>query len=568
MKAFLLFLLHLLISPISASSFSPSIPLSSPSLSQTRPTTFHSKETYESYLTSIAQLPQGFEVYDSKAKFTPIELGEGCKQQKDINLCVVLINPSKEHPRTSSPSDPVRGLEPTVANGSLFQKSRLDKSKAAVSNPALGTRNWAGVFTRNKFPGAPIISCRERLATSRGDASNSNVPLQALMINNKVSNVCAPLGIENCEALCQSLGEALNLVGGGKGVLPSSTGVIGWRLPVKELIEGGVSGVLAKVQSVRHEEEESISDSLWNSPYSAAPPHLSGLTAARSIMTTDRYPKLRVSNPIEGGKILAIAKGAGMIEPNLATMLSYIMTDISCAKMLGKTNYVGGWTQKFLDEVVGGTYNCISVDGDESTSDSVVLVSSGRRECQSMEEVEAVRQGLQTVCTELCSDIVRNGEGTRHVIKVVINNFPGGSAALAKGVGKRIVNSPLFKCAVSGNDPNVGRLACAVGSFVGQCDDIKGFDANTVVMKLCGVTIFQEGKFSIADDPKMEMVLSDKLKEAEFGEHDTFPRHERVVEVLVDFDFGGKAKVKGGDAVVVGSDLTSEYVAVNADYRS
>ena len=309
------------------------------------------------------------------------------------------------------------------------------------------------------------------------------------------------------------------------------------------------------------------------------PEHLDGLFAAKSIMTTDRFPKLRTATNIVAGeydgKILGIAKGAGMIEPNLATMLSYVFTDVSCKDILENNDESGkeysgkGWCQDVLEDAVSKSFNCISVDGDESTSDTVVLISSGKIQCQTIEDVSNFKRSLNNVCKGLASDVVRNGEGTRHVIQVDVKNFPSGKKSEAIGLGKRIVNSPLFKCAVSGNDPNIGRLAAAVGSYMGKLEGennlLQGWEKN-VEMKIGGTVIFSKGTFALEGEA-MEKELSSHMEEAEFGEHDEFPKHERNVMVEVDFGKFGESG-SGGDATILGSDLTSEYVSVNGDYRS
>ena len=485
---------------------------------------FQNAPSYIAHLSSQSELPPGFSVYTASTKFSPRELDNG--SLKPINLCCILINNDIEKGRQQ------------------------------------GASEWGGVFTKNKFPGAPILACRSRL--------ESRTPLQALVINNKVSNVCAPNGLQNCEKLCSAIASSFNLKGGPRSVLPSSTGIIGWSLPVEELISTGVPQLVEKY--VASESSDTQSDYLLDvttEDENSLQPHRDGMVAARSIMTTDRYPKLRTAKmTTNDGKILGIAKGAGMIEPNLATMLSYIFTDVSCKDLLegDQKGYTGkGWCQDLLEEAVSTTFNSISVDGDESTSDSVVLISSGKIKCVTMDEVEEFRRNLKAVCSGLASDVVRNGEGTRHVIQVNVRNFPTGSDADARALGKRIVNSPLFKCAVSGNDPNIGRLAAAVGSFMGklECKLPSGWE-KSMSMKVGGTVVFEKGAFALSGEA-MERELSEHMQNAEFGEHDDYPQHER--NVLIDVEFKKNEKGKG-DATILGSDLTNEYVKVNADYRS
>ena len=348
-------------------------------------------------------------------------------------------------------------------------------------------------------------------------------PLHALVINNKVSNVCSGGdGVADSEAVCEAVAKALDLPEGSKTVLPSSTGVIGWRLPAKELANDIVPKAAANMQS----------DSI--------------LAAAKAIMTTDRYPKVRSATLSNGARVVAIGKGAGMIEPNMATMLVYILTDATVPKVK---------LQSMLSEAVNKSFNSISVDGDESTSDTVAVVASNIFPLQDEAEFH---QALEKVCIGLASDIVRNGEGTAHVMRVVINNFPGTDLE-ARRLGRHIVNSPLFKCAVHGNDPNTGRLAAAIGSYMGKFKTHEAVDQMSIT--LGGRTIFANGKF-ILEGNAVEQELSNHMKDAEYGDSTDFPPHQKFVEIGVDFNAGSAS------ATVIGSDLSNEYIVVNADYRS
>lgn len=372
-----------------------------------------------------------------------------------------------------------------------------------------------------QFPGSPIYVGKSRLA--------SGGPLHAIVINNKVSNVCSGGdGIANAELVCEAVAKGLNLPGGAKTVLPCSTGVIGWRLPAVELAEQVVPEAIAQLKSE------------------------SAFPAAQAIMTTDRFPKVRSITLSNGARIVGIAKGAGMIEPNLATMLSYIMTDATVDKAT---------MQRLLSNVVQGSFNSISVDGDESTSDTVVWLSSNQVPAAVSEE--ELESALRHVCQGLAADIVRNGEGTSHVLRVTIQNYPGPSAA-ARRLGRHIVNSPLFKCAVTGNDPNTGRLAAAIGSWLGKFYAEAGDEPlalDQVTMTLGGRVIFTNSKFVLEGDA-VEKALSQHIQDAEYSSTSHYPPHQKCVEIQVDFGTGS------GQAVVLGSDLTNEYISVNADYRS
>src|SRR4051812_38861718 len=380
------------------------------------------------------------------------------------------------------------------------------------------TTAFAAMFTRNAFPGAPVIIGRKRLAEPS---------LAAVIINNKISNVCAPGGVETSEQICVATGKALGFA--ATQILPSSTGVIGWSLPADAM-------VAALPQAAATLTKESI------------------LPAAEGIVTTDLYPKIRRA-AVGAGSIIGIAKGAGMIEPNMATMLVYILTDIAVPRTE---------LRAMLARAVDTSFNAISVDSDTSTSDTVVALSSAR---VPFNDWGLFERGLHQVCRDLAEDVVRNGEGVRHVIRVTVKN--AASLGLARSLGKAVVNGPLFKCAVAGNDPNVGRLIQAIGKYVGI--HAPGTNVSKLSARLGGIEIFANGVFQL--DPAKEAALLAHLKRAElyasaapkdgvFTAPIDFPPHERAVELEIDIGNGAAS------AAVIGGDLTHEYVSENADYRS
>lgn len=236
-----------------------------------------------------------------------------------------------------------------------------------------------------------------------------------------------------------------------------------------------------------------------------------------------------------------------MIEPNMATMLSYLVTDLSVPR---------DELRRMLKEAVDSSFNSISVDTDTSTSDTVVLACSDR--IQPAEgDLQAFEEALHGVCRDLAEDVVRNGEGTSHVIQAHVKGAP--SARAAKIMGKAIVNSPLFKCAVAGNDPNVGRLL----AIVGRVSDDLDLDASRARLSLGGQVVFENGKFCISPDTEREIFRQfDRAGMLVNGGHAPYPPHFRNVEIEVDLGAGPES------ATVYGSDLTLEYVRINADYRS
>ena len=432
--------------------------------------TFADRAAHRAWLAAQSSLPAGFRVGRASFDFTPREAPKPAR----MNLTVIALD------------------QPTPA--------------------------FAALFTRNAFPGAPVIIGRTRLAEPS---------LGAIVINNKISNVCAPDGVATAERVCAAAAAQLGL--SPRQVLPSSTGVIGWALPEEAMIAALPAAVGALAPG-------------------------SVLPAAECIVTSDLYPKVRRAD-VGGGSIVGIAKGAGMIEPNLATMLVYILTDIAVPR---------AELRQMLARAADASFNAISIDSDTSTSDTVVALSSGR---VPFADWGAFERALHQVCRDLAEDVVRNGEGIRHVIRVTVRE--AASPALARALGKAVVNGPLFKCAVAGNDPNVGRLIQAIGKHVGA--HAPGTDLSGLRASLGGIEIFSGGVFRL--NPEKEAALVAHLRSAElyasqvgpdgvFSAPIDFPPHERAVELEIALGNGAAS------ATVLGGDLTHEYVSENADYRS
>ncbi|MFW6214768.1 MAG: bifunctional ornithine acetyltransferase/N-acetylglutamate synthase [Alkalispirochaetaceae bacterium] len=370
-----------------------------------------------------------------------------------------------------------------------------------------GTAAYAGVTTTNRFPGYPVILTREILA--------SGEPVGGILINNKVANVGVPGGLDDARRLSALLTGGC---GGGRW-FSLSTGVIGWRLPM-ERIEGQLEALYAR----RHPS--------------------AGLEIAEAIMTTDRYPKLR-RKELPGGSIFGVAKGAGMIEPNMATMLSVILTDLA---------FTAGELDRMLRESVEKSFNRIGVDGEQSTSDVVILLSSG---AAGRGEPVSFQEALDEVSGELARSVVRNGEGTAHVVKVEVAGIAGSREALF--LARRVSNSPLVKSAIYGNDPNVGRILMALGDGLSDLGLDHSFEGLQV--EIDGVPVFRNGLFTLT--PEVEKRLAASLKESSMDPTLTgYPEHDREVTISVDFGAGGAKQT------VWGSDLSYEYVRENADYRT
>lgn len=348
----------------------------------------------------------------------------------------------------------------------------------------------AAMFTRNRFPGAPVIVGRKHIA---------NGFAQALVINSKNANVAmGKQGIDNAIETCRIVGEEVGI--DSYDVLPFSTGVIGRPLPMDK-IRSGLRGIRSELK----------------------PNNLK--LAAEAIMTTDKYPKY-FSCQIGSAVIACIAKGAGMIEPNMATMLVYLMTDAELPKAA---------MRPMLRRVVDRTFNSMSIDTDTSTSDTVVLMANGLAGKVKLAQFE---KGLLQVCEYLTREIARNGEGATKLITVDVKGAKTGTQA--KRVAKSVVNSPLVKTAVYGCDPNWGRVIMAVGkSFDPSIDPAK------VTIRFGDTNVFKKGSPVDCDLEALRQYLGRP-------------------EVSLGVDLGiGKASAR-----VWGCDLTEGYIKENAYYTT
>jgi glutamate N-acetyltransferase/amino-acid N-acetyltransferase len=290
------------------------------------------------------------------------------------------------------------GLKPTAKDLALF----VSDTEAAA----------AALFTRNHFPGAPIIVGRETIRAGR---------LRAIVANSKCSNVATgERGIENARRMAAA---AATEVGTRPDrVLVSSTGVIGVQLPI-ETIERGIRGMANDLQS-------------------------DPIVGAEGIMTTDTYAKA-LSASVGDATITWVAKGSGMIEPNMATMLSYIFTDAAIDSST---------LQTMLRDSAATSFNMLSVDTDTSTSDTCAILANGGAGSVDPREFSKT---LIAGCARMTEMLARDGEGAEHLIRVIVRD--AASESDARRVAKSVVNSPLVKTMVHGADPNVGRLLMAVG---------------------------------------------------------------------------------------------------------
>jgi glutamate N-acetyltransferase/amino-acid N-acetyltransferase len=388
-----------------------------------------------------------------------------------------------------------RGFRAAGVSAGIKANGGLDLALLVSDAPA----HAAAVFTTNKAVAAPVIVSREHLSRSGGAA-------RAIVVNSGCANACT--GEDGLKVARDTTAEAARLVGcPADHVLVASTGVIGVSLPF-EKIRAGLPVALRALGADQ------------------------GPLAARAIMTTDPFPKESATQIALGGRDVAIggmAKGSGMIEPMMATMLGFVTTDAAVPKAL---------LDRALREAVDLTFNAITVDGECSTNDCVMLLANGASGA-TVDEASygAFAAGLTAVCRELALGIVRGGEGATKLVTVHVT----GAAASdeARKAAKAIANSPLVKTAIHGGDPNWGRLIAAAGRAG------VAFDLERAAVVIGSTVLFKDGRPHDEKAPEAAEYLKGK-------------------ELTVSVDLGaGRAS-----STVWTCDLSAEYVRINADYRT
>ena len=395
---------------------------------------------------------------------------------------------------------PVAGLSIGTAMAGIRKANRRD---VLILKLAAGARA-AGVFTQNRFCAAPVQVCREHLQASAG-------AVRALLVNTGCANAgTGELGLDNARASCEGVAKALGCE--ANQVLPFSTGVILEHLPMDRL-DAGI-GMAAGA----------LGEADW-------------LDAAQAIMTTDTLPKAASRRLSIGGRPVAISgisKGAGMIRPNMATMLGFLATDAAVSQPLLEC-----WVREIADQ----SFNRITIDGDTSTNDSFILiatgVSGGNIEHATDPGAAELLAALTATARQLAQAIVRDGEGATKFITIRVE--AARSEAEAAAVAYAIAHSPLVKTAFFASDPNLGRILAAVG-YAGVAD----LDVNAVDLFLDDVHVATRG-----------------------GRHPAYLEEagQRVMkntEITVRVVLG-----RGAAATTVWTcDLSHDYVSINADYRS
>lgn len=365
--------------------------------------------------------------------------------------------------------------------------------------------NAAGVYTSNKVKGAPVVVTKRNLEKSGGRA-------KAVIVNSKNANTCNADGEEKAEKMCSLAADALGIR--PEEVIVASTGVIGQILPIEPVVKA-VPQLVEKLS------------------------YTGNVEAATAIMTTDTVKKEYAVEFDIGGKTChlgGMAKGSGMIHPNMATTLNFITTDCAVsAPML----------QKALSEIVKITYNCLSVDGDQSTNDTCMLMSNGLAENAEINaegaEFDTFKAALYQVMANLTRMLAKDGEGATKLLTCICSSAPDLDTAII--VAKSVIRSPLFKCAMFGADANWGRVLCAIG--YAEAD----FDINKVDVDLGSragrIAVCRNGAGVDFSEEEAKKILT-----------------EDEIEIYIELNQGN------AQATAWGCDLTYDYVKINGDYRS
>ncbi|QDT83600.1 bifunctional glutamate N-acetyltransferase/amino-acid acetyltransferase ArgJ [Gimesia chilikensis] len=384
-----------------------------------------------------------------------------------------------------------------LACGIKENKSTFDLSLFVSDEPCVG----AGVYTTNQVCGAPVKVSRERVP---GDS------VRAVIINSGNANACTgERGIEDARWMTSQVAEGLGLE--SEEVLVCSTGIIGHFLP-RTPIEAGIPKVISELGA----DAESF------------------LNAARGMMTTDTVPKQATRELSIGERtvrVSGVAKGAAMIAPNMATMLSVIMTDAPLN---------ASQADALLREAVDYSFNCVSVEGHTSTSDSVILLANGASgaEALSTDDLTHLQTAIMEVAMELGQAIIRDAEGADHFVTIEVSGT--NTQAEAKEIARTIANDALVKTAIAGSDPNWGRIVSATGRTSVKLTE------QDIVLHINGMLIYDQGMPAEFDEEAVSRSI----------------RENRDVLIQLQLPFGAES------IVFWTSDLTQEYVRLNSEYTT
>ncbi len=374
--------------------------------------------------------------------------------------------------------------------------ARLDTSIVKLEKEAI----WSGLFTSNKFKSAPVEICLEKM--------NKNIAEPKVLIVNagNANAATGKKGKKDSEKLIEDVSSLLNV--SKENILPFSTGVVGELLDTKKL-----SQAFKKCTN-------QLGKNSWED-------------FANAIMTTDtRHKVVKKEFKLGNQKInvIGVAKGVGMIEPNMATTLSFIFTDLKLSKIQLK---------KLHRDICDQTFNAISIDGDQSPSDSSIFATTSEIKSDFKKYHKKIKNNFFEVFRELAEKMVLDGEGATKLIKIKVSGLSSYQAS--KKVALKVANSPLVKTAAYGEDPNWGRIITAAGN-----SDAKEFDMKNLTLKIGGHPVLVNGNLS----PK----YSEAKGKKEF--------RKKTINIEINL---GKSKQS---ALVMTSDLSPEYISINSDYRS
>ncbi|MBL8413024.1 MAG: bifunctional glutamate N-acetyltransferase/amino-acid acetyltransferase ArgJ [Propionivibrio sp.] len=398
---------------------------------------------------------------------------------------------------------PVAGIRLGLAEAGIRKLDRRDLTLLALDAGC----TVAGVFTQNRFCAAPVQLCRRHL--------DSGSEIRALLINTGIANAgTGESGMQAAQDTCVAVGKLIGV--GAHQVLPFSTGVILEPLPVERLI----AGLPRCIEDLRADH--------WHA-------------AAHGIMTTDTVAKAASRRVEINGRMITItgiSKGAGMIRPNMATMLGFVATDAGIAEPL---------LRQLVREAADESFNCITVDGDTSTNDSFILIATGQSGSEFADSgtpgYAALRAAVTAVALELAQAIIRDGEGATKFIRIAVEG--GREREECKRVGYAIGHSPLVKTAFFASDPNLGRILAAIGYA-----DIDALDVDGVRVWL--------------GSAEEEILVAEKGGRADSYREVDGSRIMQSSEITVRVDLG-RGKACG---TVYSCDFSYDYVKINADYRS
>ena len=389
-------------------------------------------------------------------------------------------------------------LASAAAAGIKKEEDRLDVGLIFSSRPSIG----AARFTTNVVQAAPLLICRRNLEDSGGE-------IRALIVNSGNANACTgETGLQSANQMAELAASILGI--SPQQVFVSSTGVIGVPLPI-DRIKKQAATLKSKLRP------DGLDD------------------VAKAIMTTDTVKKVCSAESNRGGapvRISGMTKGAGMIHPRMATTLGFVLTDVMITRAL---------LEDALGHACEKSYNRITVDGDTSTNDTLAIIANGASGAPLIDEKDEhythFLEGLTSVCQNLAQQIVRDGEGARKFVEIVVRG--AGTEAEATQIARSIANSPLVKTAIAGEDANWGRILCAAGYSGVQ------FDPNRVHICIDELQVCRNGTGLAFDERVAKQILS-----------------QRDIRILLNMNMGQAV------STMWTCDLTKEYIHINADYRT